>query len=157
MSAKLILITHPLATRLWVRSRNCGCLVTWFCYQLIAKPGNKTAAVSWPDPYIDAKIYNPHVSFQYEKSGMFALQWPDCLKENTCSLGGARREITCWHQAEDSDVWCQQVISRLAPPNEHVFSCYTVLLLLLWRRSEIFRSAFLLRDPACSTRWWWIM
>ena len=35
----------------WVRSRNCGCLVTWFCYQLIAKPGNKTAAVLWPDPY----------------------------------------------------------------------------------------------------------
>ena len=27
-------------------------LVTWFCYQLIAKPGNKTAAVSWPDPNI---------------------------------------------------------------------------------------------------------
>ena len=36
---------------IWVRSRNCGCLVTWFCYQLIAKPGNKTAAVSWPDPF----------------------------------------------------------------------------------------------------------
>ena len=35
---------------IWVRSRNCGCLVTWFCYQLIAKPGNKTATVSWPDP-----------------------------------------------------------------------------------------------------------
>ena len=30
---------------------NCGCLVTWFCYQLIAKPGNKTATVLWPDPY----------------------------------------------------------------------------------------------------------
>ena len=30
---------------MWVRSRNCGCLVTWFCYQLIAKPGNKTATV----------------------------------------------------------------------------------------------------------------
>ena len=37
---------------IWVRSRNCGCLVTWFCYQLIAKPGNKTATFSWPDPYI---------------------------------------------------------------------------------------------------------
>ena len=37
---------------IWVRSRNCGCLVTWFCYQLIAKPGNRTAAVSWPDPYV---------------------------------------------------------------------------------------------------------
>ena len=37
---------------IWVRSRTSGCLVTWFCYQLIAKPGNKTAAVSWPDPYV---------------------------------------------------------------------------------------------------------
>ena len=37
--------------QMWVRSRNCSCLVTWFCYRLIAKPGNKTAAVSWPDPY----------------------------------------------------------------------------------------------------------
>ena len=36
---------------IWVRSRNFGCLVTWFCYQLIAKPGNKTTTVSWPDPY----------------------------------------------------------------------------------------------------------
>ena len=36
---------------IWVRSRNCCCLVTWFCYQLIAKPGNKTATVPWPDPY----------------------------------------------------------------------------------------------------------
>ena len=34
---------------IWVRSRICGCLVTWFCYHLIAKPGNKTAAfVTWP-------------------------------------------------------------------------------------------------------------
>ena len=41
---------------IWVRSRNCGCLVTWFCYQLIAKPGNKTVAVSWPDPYDFIKI-----------------------------------------------------------------------------------------------------
>ena len=40
------------STYIWVRSRNCGCLVTWFCYQLIAKPGNKTATPSWPDPYI---------------------------------------------------------------------------------------------------------
>ena len=38
-------------TNIWVRSRRCACLVTWFCYQVIAKPGNKTAAPSiWPDP-----------------------------------------------------------------------------------------------------------
>ena len=41
------------ANNIWVRSRNCGCLVTWFCYQLIAKPGNKTAPVAWPDPYYE--------------------------------------------------------------------------------------------------------
>ena len=37
---------------IWIRSRNCSCLVTWFGYQLIAKPGNKTAIVPWPNPYI---------------------------------------------------------------------------------------------------------
>ena len=46
-------------------------------------------------------------------------------------LGSVRREITCWHQAEDSDAWCEQVISQLAPPDERVFSFYTVLLMLL--------------------------
>ena len=28
-----------------------SCLVTWFCYQLTANPGNKTATFSWPDPH----------------------------------------------------------------------------------------------------------
>ena len=49
---------------IWVRSRNCGCLVTWFCYQLIAKPGNKTAEVSWPDPY-----YTHHCSIDLARIG----------------------------------------------------------------------------------------
>ena len=44
-------------TWIWVRSRRCSCLVTWFCYQLIAKPGNKTAAHSWPDPYEQLHMY----------------------------------------------------------------------------------------------------
>ena len=44
--------TEKLRMNIWVRSRNCGCLVTWFSYQLIAKPGNKTATVPWPDPYV---------------------------------------------------------------------------------------------------------
>ena len=38
---------------IWVRSWRCGgCLVIWFCYHLIAIPGNKTAAPSWHDPYV---------------------------------------------------------------------------------------------------------
>ena len=39
-----------------VRSQRCGCLVTWFCYQLIAKPGNKTATPLWPDPSIFCRL-----------------------------------------------------------------------------------------------------
>ena len=34
-----------------VGSWRCDCHVTWFCYQLIAKPGNKTVASPWPDPW----------------------------------------------------------------------------------------------------------
>ena len=41
---------------IWVRSRNCDCLVTWSCYRLIARPGNKTVTVSWPDPYDNDRI-----------------------------------------------------------------------------------------------------
>ena len=36
---------------IWVRSWRCDCLVTWFCYHLITKPGNKTMAPSWPNAY----------------------------------------------------------------------------------------------------------
>ena len=43
---------------IWVRSWRCGCLVTWFCYQLIAKAGIKTAAPSWPHPYSFVYVLN---------------------------------------------------------------------------------------------------
>ena len=46
-------------TMIWVRSQNCRCLVTWFCYQLIAKPGNRTATVLWPYPYPHAGMTQP--------------------------------------------------------------------------------------------------
>ena len=42
----------------WIRSWRCSCLVTWFCYQLIAKPGNKTAASPWPDPDHSQSTFN---------------------------------------------------------------------------------------------------
>ena len=54
---------------IWVRSWRCGCPVTWFCYHLIAKPGNKTAAPSRPDPYIEkTHVPSPIAS-------MFKLVW----------------------------------------------------------------------------------
>ena len=53
--SELVLIPQTMLTKIydsiWIRSQRCGCLVTWFCYQMIAKPDNKTAAPSWPDPY----------------------------------------------------------------------------------------------------------
>ena len=44
-SLKMVKISHYLG-----QVTNCGYLVTWFCYQLIAKSGYKTAKVSWPNP-----------------------------------------------------------------------------------------------------------
>ena len=61
-----------------VRSHNCGCLVTWFCYQLIAKPGNKTAEVSWPDPYWNGNQTHLNTnmsSYQYRHSHL-KIRWP---------------------------------------------------------------------------------
>ena len=57
------IVWFPGIIRRWVRSRNCGCLVTWFCYQLIAKPGNETVTVSWLDP--DNHRYNCISSIKY--------------------------------------------------------------------------------------------
>ena len=37
---------------IWVGLRKCGCHFTWFCYRLIAKPCNKTAALPWPNPSV---------------------------------------------------------------------------------------------------------
>ena len=45
-------ICATLVLCMWVGSRNCGCLVAWFCYQLMVKPGSRTVAIPWPDPYV---------------------------------------------------------------------------------------------------------
>ena len=59
-------ISFSFNRRIWVRPRNCGCLVSWFCYQLIAKPGNKTAAVPWPDPYqFNYKNFKNHIQYSF--------------------------------------------------------------------------------------------
>ena len=52
-------ICATLVLYMWLGSRNCGCLVAWICYQLMAKPGSRTAAVPWPDPYVFT-VYMTH-------------------------------------------------------------------------------------------------
>ena len=55
-------ILHPIRLIVrWVRSQRCSCLVTWFCHQLIAKPGNKTALLPWPDPFLYARLKNGRI------------------------------------------------------------------------------------------------
>ena len=51
-SSILLALDISWSNMIWVRSQRCSCLVTWLCYQMIAKPGNKTAAPLWPDPYV---------------------------------------------------------------------------------------------------------
>ena len=55
---------------IWVRSSRCGCLVTWFCYHLIAKPGNKTGAPSWP---------RVHSNRRHQNSLTFPWHLPDSI------------------------------------------------------------------------------
>ena len=47
---------------IWVWSRRWACLVTWFCYRLIAKPGNKTGAPLWHDLYINGLVQDCSIS-----------------------------------------------------------------------------------------------
>ena len=59
---------------IWVRLRNCGCLVTWFCYQLIAKPDNKTTTIPWSDPYWSVIILDIDTTKQ-RKSKLVVSWW----------------------------------------------------------------------------------
>ena len=52
---------------LWVWSQRCGCLVSCFCYQLIAKLSNNTVAPSWPYPYIVLHIFKSLLIGQLRK------------------------------------------------------------------------------------------
>ena len=63
MSWLLLYLILYLSVIIWFRSHSCGHLSTWFCYQLIAKPGNKTAAATWPGPY-NAMNFSYNVCFE---------------------------------------------------------------------------------------------
>ena len=71
---------------IWVRSRRCGCLVTWFCYHLKAKPVNKTATPSWPDPYNEADLCKPWIfMFYMYLPYQFVIRQEPCLSKTTAN------------------------------------------------------------------------
>ena len=89
---------------IWARSRNCGCLVTWFCYQLIAKSGNKTAAVSWPDPYSNASI---NVFFQiFSHFYMMTSSIGNISALPTLCAGIHMSPLNFPTMASDAELWC---------------------------------------------------
>ena len=51
VAQEYFIMSHLLLDNIWARSQSCTSLITWCCYQMIAKPGNKTGTLSWPDPY----------------------------------------------------------------------------------------------------------
>ena len=82
---------------IWVKSRNCGCLVTWFCYQLIAKPGNKTAEVPWLDPFaFDIVLPCCHVAISW-----IPTSWKtrNCLSYITNTILSAHALSPCMARA----------------------------------------------------------
>ena len=69
-----------------VRSRRWACLVTWFCYHLIAKPGNKIGTLSWPNRYqiiakAGSKTGPPSWPDPYEFSVFPGGRFADCHGE----------------------------------------------------------------------------
>ena len=66
-SENIILSDKALEKNILVRSQRCACLATWFCYQMIVKPGNKTDPTSWPDPYT-LKSSSPKIKQLYAPS-----------------------------------------------------------------------------------------
>ena len=98
-----VILSRPLqeSTWIWVRSWKCGCLVTWYCYQLIAKSGNKTAAVPWPDPY----------AFDMYHIGLW---YPGLAISITCSLIASRGLHQVWY-------WLTQSQNHRVPVHLYAF------------------------------------
>ena len=66
------LITHSnkILNEIWVRSRRCSCLVTWFCYQMIAA---MIAAPSWSDPHNDFQSWKYIIKCHLQKYHVFGM------------------------------------------------------------------------------------
>ena len=140
---------------IWVRSRNCSCLVTWFCYQLIAKPVNKTATVWWPDPLYDHQI-SYFINKQYDY--LFAVSSPVGVLSGSQSL-----ICLCWLQVSHLAVLvgitsCEII---LALSNLLLISCCWQLrrLIAFWktRAISLLLIPWLLVLPYHQQPWYWFV
>ena len=71
---------------IWVGSQRYGSLVAWFCYQLIARPGNKTGAARWPDPYTwDSGLNVDRLPQPHSNSPQASKQFETTARQKTWS------------------------------------------------------------------------
>ena len=124
------------------RSRNCDCLVILLSidsYQLIAKPGNKTATISWPDPYRSQlcdwtgekntcllTLSNMLTTFNLIYCGQsFYVSWNENRADKGCKLwkeiNQVRRNMFC------SDTILYKTFTKSTGNSDHFYSLKLVI------------------------------
>ena len=104
---------------IWVRSRNCGCLVTWFCYHLIAKPDNKTTAVPWPDPYQNVIFGDHFVQTSMCQNRTYCITWELVHSIMTLLGSNSNSSLLPWYCVV-GHLWCLCINAMQLSPNEQV-------------------------------------
>ena len=108
---------------IWVRSQNCSSLVTWFYYQLIAKPGNKTATVPWPDSFVYLMGCNDIASFETQTISLTffipTIPWFLCSELHQSRI----RQNTSEHFLMTKCMLLTVAISYIDTPYERVMNC----------------------------------
>ena len=92
---------------IWGRWR-CGCLVSWFCYHLIAKPGNKAAAPLQPDPYA-------HHRYVLLSQYLFNVEWQGQGNNYRCLSRLALTVIGAWIRLSSIHSFLWNVITHPCP------------------------------------------
>ena len=111
------MFVYTYGTYIWVRSRNCGCLVTWFSYQLIAilhsaeednvSPFHSNIACLCQSIEINNDKHAYHQS-QLRKQIGSEVEWAECL----LIIGtGCQVQVLAWSSIAQSV--CQQAFSLL--------------------------------------------
>ena len=93
---------------IWVRWRRYDCLVSWFCYPLITKPGNKAAAPLQPAPYA-------HHRYVLLSQYLFAVEWQGQGNNYCCLSRLALTVIGAWISLNNIHTFLWDVITHPCP------------------------------------------
>ena len=96
-----VMYNGPVSLVIRVRTWRYGCLVTLFCYQMITKPGNKTALPSWPELYDQwwVLVFEVSVALQFwilHHALLWYIHVIDCSQLPVNTLVNSLRIIIQW-------------------------------------------------------------